>query len=96
MTLQEAETKLSELNNRIAELLNEREKAIKEWSIVFNTEKPEKIVCIAENPAATPNGPHFLYLVNGDSKMLVCHLHCDYTKCSINVFTNKLTLPCIF
>ena len=92
MTLQEVEIKLSELNNRIAELLKEREKAIKEWSIVFNTEKPEKIVCIAENPAATRDGPRFLYLVNGDSKMLVCHLYCDYKKCSIEEFYKQIDI----
>ena len=92
MTLQEVETKLSELNNHIAELLKERENALKEWSIAFNTENPEKIVCIAENPAATPDGPHFLYLVNGDSKMLVCHLYCDYKKCSIEEFYKQIDI----
>lgn len=45
MTLQEAETKLSERNNHIAELLKERENVLKEWSIAFNTENKEKIVC---------------------------------------------------
>ena len=47
MTLQEAEIKLSELNNHIAELLEERENVLKEWHIAFNTENPEKIVCKA-------------------------------------------------
>ena len=92
MTLQEAETKLSELNNHIAELLKERENALKEWHIAFNTENPEKIACIAENPGATPDGPHFLYLVNGDSKMLVCHLYCDYKKCSIEEFYKQIDI----
>ena len=41
MTLQEAESKLSDLNNKIAELLSEREEVIKEWNIAFNSENPE-------------------------------------------------------
>ena len=76
----------------IAELLEKRENALKEWNIVFNMEKPEKITCIAENPEATLDGPHFLYLVNGDSKMLVCHLYCDYKKCSIEEFYKQIDI----
>ena len=48
MTLQEAESKLSDLNNKIAELLSEREEVIKEWNIAFNSENPENIICIDE------------------------------------------------
>lgn len=69
MTLQEAEVKLSDLNNKITELLNEREDVIKEWSIAFNSENPKNIICIDECEC----GFHELYLVNGDFKILVCH-----------------------
>ena len=86
MTLQEAETKLSELNNHIAELLKEREKALKEWSIVFNTENKEKITCIDERIYSA----HKLYLVNGDSKMLVCYLYNEDTKRSIEDFYEQI------
>lgn len=67
MILQEVEEKLSDLNNKIAELLSEREKVIKEWNIAFNSENPESIICIDENEF----GFHELYLVNGDFKILV-------------------------
>lgn len=40
MTLQEAELKLTDLNNKIAELLSERESVIKEWNAAFNSENP--------------------------------------------------------
>ncbi len=71
MTLQEAESKLSDLNNKIAELLSEREEVIKEWNIAFNSENPENIICIDECEC----GIHELYLVNGDFKILVCHFN---------------------
>jgi len=74
MTLQEAEARLSELNTEINKLLKEREAVLKEWNIAFNTENQENIVCIDENIG----GSHKLYLVNGESKMLMCYLdNCD-------------------
>lgn len=69
MTLQDAEVKLSELNDKIAKLLNEREDVIKEWNIAFNSENPEDVICIDK----CEYGCHELYLVNGDFKILVCH-----------------------
>ena len=33
---------------------------------------------------------YFLYLINGDSKMLVCHIYSDYKKCSINDFYKQI------
>lgn len=86
MTLQEAETKLSELNNQIAELLKEREKILKEWNIAFNTENPDKITCVDENIGDS----HKLYLVNGESKMLVCHLDNYDMKSSLNDFYKRI------
>lgn len=86
MTLQEAETKLSELNNQIAELLKEREKVLKEWNIAFNTENPDKITCIDENIGDS----HKLYLVNEESKMLVCHLDTYDMEDSINDFYKRI------
>lgn len=86
MTLQEAETKLSELNNQIAELLKEREKVLKEWNIAFNTENPDKIICIDENIGDS----HKLYLVNGESKMLVCYLNIYDMEGSINDFYKRI------
>lgn len=70
MTLQESEEKLSELNADIDKLLKERAIVLKEWYTAFNTENPEGIVCIDENIGDN----HNLYLVNGESKMLVCRL----------------------
>lgn len=86
MTLQEAETKLSELNNQIAELSKEREKVLKEWNIAFDTENPDKITCINENIGDS----HKLYLVNGESKMLVCHLDTYDMEGSINDFYKRI------
>lgn len=70
MTLQESEAKLSELNADIDKLLKERAIVLKEWYAAFNIENPEGIVCIDENIGDN----HNLYLVNGESKMLVCRL----------------------
>ena len=82
MTLQEAEEKLSDLNNKIAELLSEREDVIKEWNIAFNSENPENIICIDENIGES----HKLYLVNGDFKIPVCYLSEKDIRGSINDF----------
>lgn len=90
MTLQEAERKLAELNNHIAELLKERENALKEWYIAFNTEDRDKITCIAEGVGTNMDDAYFLYLINGDSKMLVCHIYSGYKECSINDFYKQI------
>jgi len=82
MTLQEAETKLSELNNEINRLLQEREAVLKEWNIAFNTENQDNITCIDENIGDS----HKLYLINGESKMLVCHLDSFDMKGNLNDF----------
>ena len=82
MTLQEAEEKLSDLNNKIAELLSEREDVIKEWNIAFNSENPENIICIDENIGES----HKLYLVNGDFKIPVCYFSAKDIRGSINDF----------
>ncbi len=71
MTLQESEVKLSELNTEIDKLLKEREVVLKEWYIAFNTENAASIICEVEN---IEDICYKLYLVNGDSRMLVCHL----------------------
>lgn len=82
MTLQEAEAKLSELNNEINKLLQERESVLKEWNTAFNTENRASIICVDENIGDI----HKLYLVNGESKMFMCHLdNCDM-KSSLNDF----------
>ena len=86
MTLQEAETKLSELNNEINRLLEERETVLKEWNIAFNTENQDNITCIDENIGDS----HKLYLVNGESKMLVCHLDSFDMKGSLNDFYKRI------
>ena len=39
MTLQEAETRLSEINSELEKLLREREDVLKEWNAAFNAEK---------------------------------------------------------
>ena len=70
MNLQESEVKLSELNDEINRLLKERETVLKEWNIAFSTESPENITCVDENIGDV----HKLYLVTGESKMLVCFL----------------------
>lgn len=77
MKLLEAEAKLSELNNQIADLLKERESVLKEWNIAFHTENQDQITCI-DGGITTFN--HDLYLVNGDVKMLVCRICNDDMK----------------
>lgn len=71
MALKELEIRLSELDDKISELLKEREKVVKEWSNAFSAENPQNIVCIDENVGET----HNLYLVNGESRMLVCQIY---------------------
>ena len=68
MTLQEAEIKLSELNEEINRLLSEREDVLKEWNDAFGKENPQNIICIDENVGDS----HNLYLVNGESRKEVC------------------------
>lgn len=68
MTLQEAEIKLSKINAEINSLLQERESILKEWNLAFESENPEKIICVDENAGSC----HNLYLVNGESRMHVC------------------------
>jgi hypothetical protein len=82
MTLQEAEAKLSKLNEEIDELLEKREIVLKEWNIAFNTENQDNIVCIDENIANV----HKLYLINGESKMLMCYFDNFDMKVSLNDF----------
>lgn len=92
MTLQESEEKLSELNDKIDELLKEREIILKEWYLAFNTENPQGIVCEVENIGDC----HNLYLVNGDSKMHVCIFDSYDMKGSIEEFYKRLdTSMCI-
>ncbi len=86
MTLQETEVKLSELNNQIAGLLKERESVLKEWNTAFNAENPDKIICIDENIGDS----HKLYLVNGESKMFVCHLDTYDIEGNINDFYKRI------
>lgn len=86
MTLQEAESKLAELNEKIDTLLEERESILKEWDIAFHAENPENIKCIDENIGDV----HNLYLVNGNSKMNVCHFGNYEMNVSINDFYKSL------
>lgn len=68
MTLQEAEVKLSKVNEELEVLLREREKALKERNTAFHAENPENITCVDENIEDC----HRLYLLNGESKMFAC------------------------
>lgn len=86
MTLQQAEAKLSEINAEIDKLLQEREIAIKEWNIAFDAENQENIICIDENTGDS----HKLYLVNGESKMLMCHLDNYDMRGSISNFYKRI------
>lgn len=86
MTLQEAEARLSELNNEINELLEKREMVLKEWNIAFNTENQGNIVCIDENIGNV----HKLYLINGESKMLICYFDNFDMKASLNDFYKRI------
>ena len=89
MTLQEADTKLSLINEEIARLLKEREKLQKEWITAFNSENPENIVCIDEN---IEDIVHNLYLVNGNFKMHVCLFDCYDMKKSVNDFYKRIDI----
>lgn len=82
MTLQKAEIKLTELNDKIDSLLKERETVLKEWSIAFNEESPENIICVDENAGDF----HDLYLVNGDFKMQACYFGSFEMKSSLDDF----------
>ncbi len=86
VTLQQAETKISELNEEINKLLQERESVLKEWIIAFNTENQENISCIDENIGDS----HKLYLINGKSRMLVCHLDNYDMRGSISDFYKRI------
>ena len=82
MTLQEAEGSLQILNDKIGKLLKEREKVLKEWNVAFNSENPQNIVCVDEGEGQS----HDLYLVNSESKMLVCRFNDLDIRGSINDF----------
>ena len=89
MTLQESAImveKISEINTEINKLLKEREVILKEWYVVFNSENTEAIVCIDENIGDN----HILYLVNGESKMLVCRLDSYDLEDSIQEFYKRI------
>lgn len=86
MTLQEAELKLSDLNNQINELLEEREAVLKAWNIAFNTENQDNIACIDENIGDS----HKLYLKNGESKMLMCYLDDFDMKGSLDNYYKRI------
>lgn len=86
MTLQEVETKLYELNAEINNLLQEREAVLKEWNTAFNAENQDNIFCVDENEGDV----HKLYLVNGDSKMFMCHLDNYDMNSSLNDFYNRI------
>lgn len=91
MTLHESETKLAEINNSIAELLNERENVLKEWCKAFYTENQDEITCIVEETGIMYK-VYYFYLINGDSKMLACHIHLDDKECSINDFYDQIDI----
>lgn len=86
MTLQEAELKLSELNTEINNLLKDREAVLKEWNTAFNTENQDNIVCIDENIGDS----HKLYLINGDSKIFMCHLDNYDMKGSLDNYYKRI------
>lgn len=86
MTLQESEEKLSELNAEIDRLLKEREAVLKEWNIAFSAENPENIACIDDSIGDF----HKLYLVNGKSRMLVCHLDKYDMKGSVEDYYRRI------
>lgn len=86
MTLQEVETKLYELNAEINNLLQEREAVLKEWNTAFNAENQDNTFCVDENEGDV----HKLYLVNGDSKMFMCHLDNYDMNSSLNDFYNRI------
>lgn len=94
MTLQEAESKLTDLNNKIAELLSERESVIKEWNAAFNSENPENIICMVES---VEDICYKFYLVNNVFKIQVCLLDGNDLKCSIEDLYKRIdTSMCIF
>lgn len=86
MALKEIEIRLSELDVKISELLKEREGVIKEWSIAFCAENPQNIVCIDENVGES----HALYLVNDESRMLVCRIRDSEIKGNINELYRRI------
>jgi len=86
MTLQEVETRLSELNSEIDRLLQEREMVLKEWNTAFHTENEDSIICVDENIGEI----HKLYLINGTSKMFVCSLDSYDMKSDIQDFYRRI------
>ena len=86
MILQEIEVKLSELNAEIERLLKEREEVLKEWNIAFDSIKPENITCIDENIGDS----HKLYLVSGESKMLMCYLDGYDMRSSLEAYYRRI------
>lgn len=82
MTLQEAETELSQIDAKITELIKQREYVLKEWHRAFNTENQENMECIDESE----EDYHKLYLVNGSSKMEMCRFSSWELKHSVEEF----------
>ena len=82
MTLQEAETELTQIDAKITELLQEREHVLKEWNEAFNAENQENIECVDESMGDY----HTLYLVNGESKMEMCRFSACELKHSVKEF----------
>lgn len=71
MNLKQCEVRLSELDERIGVLLKEREQVLKEWNVAFDSESPENVRCEVEKGI----DKYLLYLVSGESKLLVCDLY---------------------
>jgi len=79
MTLQEAEIKITEIEEKISQLLEERESVL---NIAFNQENQQNIVCIDKHDSYV----HNLYLINGDSSMFVCYFSDRDITDDINAF----------
>lgn len=74
MTLDEYEIKLSELDDKISLLLQERESLLKGWNMKFSEEDSEKVSCVDDYSGNC----HKLFLINEQEAMLyVCDIWDD-------------------
>ncbi len=89
MTLQEADKKLAELNDKIDRLSIERKEVLRKWNVAFMAEKPEKTVC---EDRGKGERSHQLYLINGGFSVFVCHFDEIDMQQDLNSFYENLNI----
>ncbi len=85
-TLRECEEYLCDVKKRLKEVLQEQEKALREWNAAFASENIENIKCECEN-----TGQHYTFLlINEDTKLEVADMWKDELEADIDAFYQRL------